>query len=82
MTGLFSSKNAVRIFYKYLNQLDVKYVAVIGQKTAELCEALKINVDFIPNDYSQEGFLNQFKRINKAFSYRVVLKRVPNSNIH
>ena len=29
---------------------------VIGQKTAELCEALKINVDFIPNDYSQEGF--------------------------
>ncbi len=59
---IFSSKNAVRIFYKYLNQLDVKYVAVIGQKTAELCEALKINVDFIPNDYSQEGFLNQFKK--------------------
>ena len=53
----------------------------IGQKTAELCEALKINVDFIPNDYSQEGFLNQFKRINKAFSYRVV-SSVPNSNIH
>ena len=37
-------------------------MAVIGQKTAELCEALKINVDFIPNDYSQEGFLNQFKK--------------------
>ena len=36
--------------------------SVIGQKTAELCEALKINVDFIPNDYSQEGFLNQFKK--------------------
>ena len=52
-------------------------MVVIGQKTAELCEALKINVDFIPNDYSQEGFLNQFKRINKAFSYRVVFEARP-----
>lgn len=63
---IFSSKNAVRLFYQYLNQVDVNYVAVIGKKTAELCETLNINVDFVPDDYSQEGLLEQFKQENQS----------------
>lgn len=63
---IFSSKNAVRLFYQYLNQVDVNYVAVIGKKTAELCETLNINVDFVPDDYSQEGLLEQFEQENQS----------------
>ncbi|WP_210134897.1 uroporphyrinogen-III synthase [Staphylococcus sp. GDX8P80P] len=63
---IFSSKNAVRLFYQYLNQVDVNFVAVIGKKTAELCETLNINVDFVPDDYSQEGLLEQFKQENQS----------------
>ena len=42
MTGLFLSKNAVRIFYKYLNQLDVKYVAVMDRKLPNFVKRLKL----------------------------------------
>lgn len=54
---IFSSKNAVHLFYKYLEYVNVKHIAVVGSKTAQLCKQLGINIDFIPNDYSQEGLL-------------------------
>ena len=57
MTGLFFFKNAVHLFYKYLEYVNVKHIAVVGAKTAQLCKQLGINIDFIPNDYSQEGLL-------------------------
>ena len=57
---IFSSKNAVKYFYEYLKSVKVKKVAVIGEKTAQYCEDLNINVDFIPSDFSQEGFLKEF----------------------
>ncbi|PTE71830.1 uroporphyrinogen-III synthase [Staphylococcus devriesei] len=58
---IFSSKNAVRLFYQYLDDVNVKSIAAIGSKTAHLCEELGINVDFIPSDYSQEGLLRELK---------------------
>lgn len=58
---IFSSKNAVRLFYQYLDHINVKSIAAIGSKTARLCEELGINVDFIPSDYSQEGLLKELK---------------------
>lgn len=61
---IFSSKNAVKYFYQYLKSVKVKKVAVIGKKTAKYCEYLNINVDFIPKDFSQEGFLKEFKSTN------------------
>lgn len=57
---VFSSKNAVRYFLPYLSQLHYQKVAVIGKKTQRFCEQQGIEVDFCPDDYSQEGFLEQF----------------------
>ena len=36
------SKNAVRIFYKYLNQLDVKYVVSLDRKLPNFVKRLKL----------------------------------------
>lgn len=58
---IFSSKNAVKYFYPYLKNVKVKKVAVIGDKTAQYCNELDISVDFVPRDFSQEGFLDEFK---------------------
>ena len=58
---IFSSKNAVKYFYPYLKNVTVKKVAVIGDKTAQYCNELGISVDFVPRDFSQEGFLDEFK---------------------
>lgn len=57
---IFSSKNAVKYFYPYLKNVKVKKVAVIGDKTAQYCNELGISVDFVPRDFSQEGFLDEF----------------------
>lgn len=62
---IFSSKNAVKYFYEYLKSVKVKKVAVIGEKTAQYCEDLNISVDFIPSDFSQEGFLKEFNSMNQ-----------------
>ena len=57
---IFSSKNAVKYFLPYLQDLQVEKIAAIGIKTREFCEEQGIDVDFVPNDFSQEGFLAQF----------------------
>ncbi|AVQ32962.1 uroporphyrinogen-III synthase [Staphylococcus muscae] len=57
---IFSSKNAVKYFMKYLPKTRVRKIAVIGEKTKAYCETKGIHVDFVPNDFSQEGFLAQF----------------------
>ncbi len=62
---IFSSKNAVKYFLKYMNLVNYQKVAAIGEKTAEYCQSLDISVDFIPKDYSQEGFINQFSEYNQ-----------------
>lgn len=63
---IFSSKNAVSIFYDYLPLVKVKYIAAIGIKTAKLCEELGIKVDFVPDDYSQEGLLENLNLNNQS----------------
>lgn len=63
---LFSSKNAVKHFYPYLQQTAHRHIAVIGKKTKAYCEAQGIAVDFCPNDYSQEGFLADFEAQENA----------------
>ena len=57
---IFSSKNAVKYFYPFLDKVSVDNIAVIGKKTADYCHSLNITVDFYPEDYSQEGFLERF----------------------
>lgn len=63
---VLSSKNAVRYFLPYLSQLSYQKVAVIGKKTQRFCEQHGIEVDFCPDDFSQEGFLDKFSFENGA----------------
>ena len=66
MTGLFFFKNAVHLFYKYLEYVNVKHIAVVGAKLRSY-KQLGINIDFIPNDYSQEGLLEGLNLENLLF---------------
>lgn len=54
---IFTSKNAVKYFAHYLDQLDFDKVAVIGEKTKAYCDSIGIEVHFCPKDFSQEGLL-------------------------
>ncbi|MCU5746072.1 uroporphyrinogen-III synthase [Staphylococcus sp. SQ8-PEA] len=58
---LFSSKNAVKYFYKYLEKVNYTHVATIGEKTKAYCESLGLKVDFSPSQFSQEGFISEFQ---------------------
>lgn len=58
---IFSSKNAVKYFRDYFQQLNVDYVAAIGEKTKDYCNQVGISVDFFPKNFSQEGFIDEFK---------------------
>ena len=50
-----------KILLSLFKNVKVKKVAVIGDKTAQYCNELGISVDFVPRDFSQEGFLDEFK---------------------
>ncbi|MCJ1785818.1 uroporphyrinogen-III synthase [Staphylococcus warneri] len=62
---IFSSKNAVKYFLPYLYLVNYKKIAVVGVKTAQYCRELKIPVDLIPQDYSQEGLISEFQKYNQ-----------------
>lgn len=53
---IFSSKNAVKFFYKYLKGINVDNIAVIGSKTAQYCESLGIRVDFMQTTFLKKDF--------------------------
>ncbi|MDR9832014.1 uroporphyrinogen-III synthase [Staphylococcus coagulans] len=57
---ILTSQNAVRYFLPYMEQLNYRHLAVIGQKTKAFCESNHLDVHFYPSDYSQEGFLKEF----------------------
>lgn len=63
---IFSSKNAVKYFLQYIDSLQVKHIAAIGDKTAQYCQNMGISVDFVPQDFSQEGFISEFQQYNQT----------------
>ncbi|WP_069996302.1 uroporphyrinogen-III synthase, partial [Staphylococcus caeli] len=63
---IFSSKNAVDVFRPYLNKVRYRQLAVIGKKTADYCSKLGLEVDFYPDDFSQEGFLEGFSKYDQG----------------
>ncbi|AYU55433.1 uroporphyrinogen-III synthase [Staphylococcus debuckii] len=62
---IFSSKNAVKFFNEYYPKVDATHVAAIGEKTKKYCNQNGITVDFFPENFSQEGFINEFT-VNKG----------------
>jgi uroporphyrinogen-III synthase len=47
----------------FKNNLNAK-IAVIGKKTAEIAKKFNYNVDLIPEDYTAEGLLESFEKID------------------
>ncbi|WP_436859819.1 uroporphyrinogen-III synthase [Staphylococcus caeli] len=63
---IFSSKNAVKVFRPFLKKVRYRQLAVIGKKTADYCASIGLEVDFYPDDFSQEGFLEAFSKCNQG----------------
>ena len=79
-----SSLDSIFLFYPdFLERLgDGCRVAVIGHKTAEVCERYGLGVDLVPRDYTAEGLLESFEGMDvgglnigipRTFSARAVL---------
>ena len=64
---IFTSANAVQKFFERINELHISLnydkikVVVTGSKTAEICKEKNIMVDFIPDEYSAEGIIENLK---------------------
>lgn len=58
---IFTSVNAIKIFEPYLNQIEVDCIAVIGTKTKKVADQYNIPVDLMPDSFTQEGLLHEFK---------------------
>lgn len=53
---IFSSKNAVKFFYKYLKGINVDNIAVIGSKTAQYCESLGFELILCQTTFLKKDF--------------------------
>lgn len=54
---IFTSKNAVTLFFEMYPYIKYKQVAAIGTKTEEALSNLNIKVDYVPSRFQQEYFL-------------------------
>ncbi|WP_414049880.1 uroporphyrinogen-III synthase [Macrococcus animalis] len=61
---IFTSKNAVDIFFKNYPQAQYDKIAAIGSKTKEYLEQMGYLVDFVPSAFNQECFI---KEMNNRF---------------
>ena len=71
----------MKFFYKYLKGINVDITFLIGSKTAQYCESLGIRVDFMPNDFSQEGFLKSFNQTNQKYYLRGIGETIVISSV-
>ena len=67
-----------KILLSLFKNVKVKKVAVIGDKTAQYCNELGISVDFVPRDFSQEGFWTSLRLANNIYYCPQVKKHVLN----
>ena len=82
-TSVSSLDSIFKFYPDFLDRLNEDCsVAVIGHKTAEVCEDYGLNVDLVPENYTAEGLLDIFKDedleglnigIPRTFSARAVL---------
>ena len=82
-TSVSSLDSIFKFYPDFLNLLnDNCKTAVIGHKTAEVCEDYGLRVDLVPRDYTAEGLLESFEKISidglnigipRTFSARAVL---------
>lgn len=68
---IFTSVNAIKIFEPYLASIRVNHIAVIGSKTKKMAEKLNITVDTMPESFTQEGLIDEFK--DKLYNQSVLI---------
>lgn len=56
---IFTSKNAVDIFFDQYNTTQFSKIAAIGIKTSNYLEQLGLKVDFVPTQFNQECFIEE-----------------------
>ena len=87
---IFTSTNGVRFFFhrlkdrgKKVDALKKKQIAAVGERTEEVLKELGVQVDLVPHDFSSEGLVEEFQKINivglrillpKAYKGRDALK--------
>ncbi|GGB03898.1 uroporphyrinogen-III synthase [Macrococcus hajekii] len=54
---IFTSKNAVKLFFKVYPTITYDKVAAIGSKTAEVLNDYGIIIDYMPTEFNQEKFI-------------------------
>ncbi len=57
---ILTSKNAVKLFLPYMEDLKFDKLGSIGEKTTEQLVKNGYKVDFEPSVYTQEGFIEEF----------------------
>lgn len=57
---VMTSKNTVKHFLPYFQQVQADKISSIGAKTTEALNHYSIDVDFEPSTYTQEGFIEAF----------------------
>lgn len=57
---ILTSKNAVKLFLPYMEDLKFSKIGSIGEKTTEVLVNNGYTVDFEPSVYTQEGFIEDF----------------------
>lgn len=63
---IFTSPRAIESFFKYCSTEDAENlkIAVIGPKTEEVLNKYNVKADLIPDDYTAEGLLESFEKID------------------
>lgn len=66
---IFTSVTSIEAVFKFYPDFREKLninckLGVIGHKTAELCEKYGLNVDLIPENYTAEGLIESFTKID------------------
>ena len=78
---VFASANAVRFFFKRLDDLGVARdrlapvrVAVVGKATAEVAAEFGLRIDLLPDRFNAEGLVEEFERLRMS-GQRVLIPR-------
>ncbi|MFZ5946691.1 MAG: uroporphyrinogen-III synthase [Stygiobacter sp.] len=73
---IFTSKNSVEVFADFLTQekkiTTNKIIVAIGDATSKKCAELNLSIDIIPDNFSAEGLITYFSKINVKGKYFLI----------
>jgi len=67
---IFTSANAVRFFFRRINELNVRLpalkIAAVGKSTADALQSTGIKIDLLPGEFSSTGLLKEFQKMDMS----------------